>query len=97
MVAFLLGGLAIVILGALNGVHRGRYQVGSFDELIVVGQTFLVSGSIVLIVNQLFEPRLVPLSATLGAPFVGLVLGLMPRLILRSRRDRAMSPMRTHV
>ena len=92
VVAFLLGGLAIVILGALNGVHRGRYQVGSFDELIVVGQTYLVSGSILLIVNQLSEPRLVPLSATLAAPFVGLVVGLMPRLILRSRRDRAMSP-----
>ena len=68
VVAFLLGGLAIVILGALNGVHRGRYQVGSFDELTVVGQTYLVSGSILLIVNQLSEPRLVPLSATLAAP-----------------------------
>ena len=86
------GAVAILVLGAMTSVHRGRYQVGSFDEVVAVGQTFVVSGSVVLVVNQLFDPRLVPFSATLISPFVGLVLGLLPRLIIRLSREGAMSP-----
>jgi FlaA1/EpsC-like NDP-sugar epimerase len=88
----LIGGAALLVFGALNGLHRGRYQVGSYEEVIAVTQSFLVTGLLLVVVNQLFDPRLVPMSAALLSPPLGIVLALMPRLLLRWNRDGAMAP-----
>ena len=81
-----------MVFGVANGLHRGRYVVGSFDEVTAIGTMFAFTGAAVVLLNTLFNPRLIPLSSSLVAGFVALLLALAPRYAIRRSRESTVGP-----
>jgi FlaA1/EpsC-like NDP-sugar epimerase len=85
----LIAAAAVVTTGAITGLHRGRYVVGSFDEVTAVGTAFVPPAVVVILVNAMFIPGLIPLSSALASPTVALLLALAPRYAVRRSREGA--------
>ena len=78
-----------LLVGWWRGLYNGRWQFGSFEEVAGVGQTVVVSGAIIAIVNRfVLDPRLVPVSVTLVAAMVAFVGMAAARYIWRLAIDR---------
>ncbi len=65
--------VALVVAGLLNGLYRQRWRFGSLDEIGAVVRTALVTGLTVTLVSQIPSPKILPLSVSVSAGFVGLV------------------------
>ena len=84
---------AIALVGGeVTGLHRGRYIIGSFDEVSAVITVFAASTIAMVLANALFYPRLIPLSSAMVSGVVALVLAFAPRWALRRSRERSLGP-----
>ena len=84
--------VTVLAIGALSGLHRGRYIVGSIEEIVAVISAFAATGAVVNVANLLFAPRLVPLSASVGAVAFALVIALLPRIWFGYALDHTRAP-----
>ena len=87
LVLALFAAVTILVLGGTNGLHRGRYIVGSFDEVTAVCATFAPIAVATVLLNALFSPRLIPLSSSFVAGEGALLLSLVPRYAVRRSRE----------
>jgi FlaA1/EpsC-like NDP-sugar epimerase len=88
----LLAGSIAVLLGYINGLHRGRYIVGSFDEVSAIVATFVPTAAAMVLAGLLLSTPLIPLWSAFVAGPVAMVLALIPRYALRRSRDAALGP-----
>lgn len=94
----MLVGMAIVgvtysILSAALRLHRGRYAVGSSDELAALAVAVGASGLAVLLVDVAAgSPRLLPLSVPPVGVTLSFVMMMAFRLALRVQREGALRP-----
>ena len=78
------------VAGLICGLYTGRARFGSFDEVVSMVRSVVVTASVLLLVNFMAEPRLVPKSV----PVIGGVMALSSlagirycwRLVLERRR-----------
>jgi FlaA1/EpsC-like NDP-sugar epimerase len=84
--------LAVAVAGTLTGLHRGRFIVGSSEELVALVRLYAIVTGVATVISLLFGPRLVPLSASLGSFAPAFALGSLPRIALGLSTERAMAP-----
>jgi len=81
------------ISGYAFGLYRGRWRFGSFDEIQALAQAVALTTVLVVGLNfALARERSIPLSASLAAGPVALVLMAGARYAWRLRIDRQMRP-----
>ena len=86
---------AQVAAGLLFGMYRGRWQFGSFDEVLALGQGVLLSATAAFVANVFFDPLLLPRSVPVGAGVVALVLMFAGRYAWRLANERRRRPTAT--
>jgi FlaA1/EpsC-like NDP-sugar epimerase len=86
---------AQAVLGVRHGLYTGRWRTGSFDEISGLG---LVVGSttVCIVAVDVLGPRLVPLSAALGAGAFALLIQSAYRYVMRWFRERTLRPSADH-
>jgi FlaA1/EpsC-like NDP-sugar epimerase len=92
---FVLAGAAallVVALGLMNGIHRGRYIVGSSDEVRALVVANATIGGVLILGNLLLHRQLAPVTATLSAPLFATIVALCPRVLYRFAYDEARAP-----
>ena len=80
------------LVGTVAHTYRGRFPLGSVDEVINLALVMFVVGLVVLGVDLLPGTPLVPRSVPLSAALVALVLAAGMRLAVRRVRERAERP-----
>jgi FlaA1/EpsC-like NDP-sugar epimerase len=82
-------------LGVRHGLYTGRWRTGSFDEMSGLG---LVVGSttVCIVAVDVLGPRLVPLSAALGAGAFALLIQSSFRYAMRWVHERRLRPSADH-
>lgn len=85
--AAVVAGVVVLLVGSLNGLHRGRYVIASFDETTAMALVFAPAAVAVVIANAVASPALLPRSSALSAGPVALVLAFVPRYIVRQSHD----------
>ncbi len=86
-------GIAVAIgthltMGTVFWIYDGRYRVGTRDEAVALGKTFILTIAIVQVISLLFEPnRLLPASVTIAAGLGAFVLSAGARLVWRSLHE----------
>lgn len=83
--------LLLVVVGYLTKFYRGRFRVGSFDEVAGLAGQFAVVGFSTALLFTLFDPTL-PRSIPVLVPPIALVLSAAGRWLFRSHRDRHAAP-----
>jgi FlaA1/EpsC-like NDP-sugar epimerase len=73
-------------------LYRGRYALGSFEDVRAVAVSALATASILLVMDLSMPVRLVPASAPLVGGALALVLMLAVRYAHRLRRERRLRP-----
>ncbi len=81
----------LVVVGYLTKFYRGRFRVGSFDEVAGLAGQFAVVGFSTALLFTLFDPTL-PRSIPVLVPPIALVLSAAGRWLFRSHRDRHAAP-----
>ncbi len=76
--------------GTAGGNYRGRWQLGSFEEVLALCVTVGATGSLVVVIDAVH--RFVPLSSAISAPLVVLVGACGVRWTWRFRMDRRRRP-----
>lgn len=88
-------GLAVVAqvsVGWATSLYRVRWRVGSFEQMVTLAGTTLLTATIVAGVSLAGSPHLLPASATIGAGALAIVFGGAVRLIWRLNRERKLRP-----
>jgi FlaA1/EpsC-like NDP-sugar epimerase len=85
-------GLLIVAIGAINGIHRGRYIVGSVDEVRAIVFANATIGGLLIVGNLIVDRHLAPFTATVSAPLFATIVALTPRVLYRFAYDEARAP-----
>lgn len=83
--------LLLVVVGYLTKFYRGRFRVGSFDEVAGLAGQFAVVGFSTALLFTLFDPTL-PRSIPVLVPPIALVLSAAGRWLFRTFRDRNGTP-----
>ena len=86
--------VACHLVGAwITGLYAGRSRAGSFDEVAALARTVAITTPLVFAIDLIAsDPRMVPLSAPVGAGFGAFVLMGAIRYLARATRDRARRP-----
>jgi FlaA1/EpsC-like NDP-sugar epimerase len=85
--------LTQVVAGLGYGLYIGRWRYGSFEEVAGLAKAVAVTVVALLLIDGFtVEPRMVPLSASLIAGFIALVLMGAVRYSLRLARERRKRP-----
>lgn len=77
-----------LILGGLVGPYAVGHSRGSFEEILDLTKTALITGVVGLVVNVLLPTQFVPRSVPVTAALVAVVAMLAARTVLRTRRAR---------
>lgn len=77
-----------LILGGLVGPYAVGHSRGSFEEILDLTKTALITGVVGLVVNVLPPTQFVPRSVPVTAALVAVVAMLAARTVLRTRRAR---------
>jgi FlaA1/EpsC-like NDP-sugar epimerase len=86
-------GLTFAAVSYTLRLHRGRYAVGSADEIKVLAGSVALSAAMLFALDLLAgTPRPLPLSVPLLGGVISFVLMLGFRLVLRSQREGALRP-----
>jgi FlaA1/EpsC-like NDP-sugar epimerase len=80
------------IIGTVAHTYRGRFLLGSVDEVINLSLVMFTVGLLVLSADFVSDPVLVPRSVPLSAALVALVVAAAMRLTVRRVRERADRP-----
>src|SRR5664280_1558560 len=95
----LIAPLAVAIhiaAGLLLRLYRGKYRVGSFEEVTGVVAAAAIAGLLVLTVDVLGAPHPLPASVPLGAGAAAVMSMLGFRYVWRTRIDRRRRPRAEH-
>jgi FlaA1/EpsC-like NDP-sugar epimerase len=87
--------LAVVLHAATGHAHhlyRGRYPIGSFEEVRAVASTVVTTAALLVVLDALPSHRLVPLDEPVLGAAVALVLMLTVRYVWRLRVARRQRP-----
>ncbi|CAN5876536.1 nucleoside-diphosphate sugar epimerase/dehydratase [soil metagenome] len=77
-----------LVLGWLVRLHQGRHDVGSFEEILLLGGVVFSTGFTVTIVNAVVPDQWVPRTVPVVATFLALVPQAWGRAIWRRLRER---------
>ncbi len=77
-----------LVLGRLVRLHQGRHDVGSFEEILLLGGVVFSTGLTVTIVNAIIPNQWVPRTVPVVATFLALVLQAWGRAVWRRLRER---------
>jgi FlaA1/EpsC-like NDP-sugar epimerase len=88
----LVASILTLLLGSATGLYRGRYVVGSFDEVTAVAASFVPAAVAIVLVNSLVSPTLIPGGAVPTAGAIAILVALVPRYALRRSRDQGLGP-----
>ena len=80
------------IVGTLFWIYRGRYRIGSKEESLVVGLTFLISGGTLCSISLIRNSHLIPLSVAIAGTISALVLAISGRIVIRTIHESARRP-----
>ncbi len=80
------------VIGLMFGLYRGRWRVGSFDEVAALARTAALTTAVVFLGNLLFRERLIPISVALGGGAMALVGTLAGRYGWRLLLERFRRP-----
>ena len=76
-----------------HGPVRGPFAAGSFDEVAALARSVVITTALIFTIDLLASrPRMVPLSAPVGAAFGAFVLMGAIRYVARANDDRARRP-----
>jgi FlaA1/EpsC-like NDP-sugar epimerase len=84
--------LLMVAIGALFGLHRGRFVVGSVDEAVALVRCNAVITVVLIGGNLAVDRHLAPFTATISAPLFATFLAFAPRMLYRFVYDDTRSP-----
>ena len=77
----------------ITGLYAGRSRVGSFDEVAALARSVVITTALIFAIDLVAShPRMVPLSAPVGAAFGAFVLMGAIRYVARANDDRARRP-----
>jgi len=91
-IAVVVAGVLQLITGLASGLYRGRFRFGSFDEVLHLVRTVLVTFAALAVINQVPPRHLVPLSVALMGSLLALLLMAGVRYIWRLILDRSLRP-----
>ncbi|MGH9063305.1 MAG: polysaccharide biosynthesis protein, partial [Acidimicrobiales bacterium] len=80
-----------LVLGLASGLYRGRWRFASFEHVAAVGQIGFLT-TVVLVVANLLDGRLVPESVPLFGGVAALVLMMAGRYLARTESERRRRP-----
>lgn len=83
--------IALIVVGYLTKFYRGRFRVGSFDEVTGLAGQFASVGFLTALIFTLLDPVL-PRSIPVLVPPIALVCAAAGRWLFRSHRDRHAAP-----
>ncbi|HEX7462858.1 MAG TPA: hypothetical protein VF317_11865, partial [Dermatophilaceae bacterium] len=95
----LIAPLAVAIqiaAGLLLRLYRGKYRVGSFEEVTGIAAAAAIAGLLVLTVDVLGAPHPLPASVPLAAGAAAVMSMLGFRYVWRTRIDRRRRPRAEH-
>jgi FlaA1/EpsC-like NDP-sugar epimerase len=81
-----------LVVGLAAGQYRGRWRYGSFEEVAALVRTVAVVTVLVAVVNRLFLPERIPVSATVGAGLIAILIHSGARYTWRLVLERRMRP-----
>lgn len=81
-----------LVVGLAAGQYRGRWRYGSFEEVAALVRTVAVVTVLVAVVNRFLLPDRIPVSATVGAGLVALLIHSGARYTWRLVLERRMRP-----
>ena len=84
--------LVQLLVGFASGQYRGRWRYGSFEEVATLARTVAVVTVLVALVNRLVLVDRIPVSATLLAGFMALLIHAGARYTWRLVLERRMRP-----
>jgi len=80
------------LFGTLTGLYRRRWRFGSFDEVVALSSTTLLTGITLTLVNAAGDPSLLPVSIPPMAMFLTMCGTVAARSAWRLARARAKRP-----
>lgn len=88
-----IAGVIQLAFGGWLGLYDGRHRQGSFEEAVAVGKSVAFTTPVLFAVDALAsDPRMVPLTATLGGAVIAFALMCATRWASRLRRERRARP-----
>ena len=81
-----------IVAGSAAGLYLGRWRFGSFDETAALVRTVLLATLAVAVLNRFVLEHLVPVSATLAAGAIALLIMAGARYTWRLVLERRMRP-----
>ena len=79
-------------IGTLTWIYRGRYRLGSKEEALMLGTTFVVTGVTLTIISLLKRPHLIPISVGVASTASALVFGISGRILIRIVHESTRRP-----
>ncbi len=92
MVAVVIAGVLQLITGLASGLYRGRFRFGSFDEVLHLVRTVLVTFAGLAVINQILPRHLVPLSVAIMGALLALLMMAGVRYVWRLILDHNLRP-----
>jgi FlaA1/EpsC-like NDP-sugar epimerase len=81
-----------LVVGLAAGQYRGRWRYGSFEEVAALVRTVAVVTTLVAVVNRFLLASRVPMSATIGAGLIAILIHCGARYTWRLVLERRMRP-----
>lgn len=88
-------GIAVSVhfsVGTLFWIYRGRYRIGSKEESIAVGATFLISGTFLILISNLGRYHLLPISTAVASSLASTAISISGRMMMRTIHESARRP-----
>jgi len=85
--------VALLAVGWPLHLYRNRYVVGTFDEVLILGFTWVLSGAIASVVNAVLSSQQVPTSIIAMAMMLAGTWMVMSRVIWRLYRTAGSFPL----
>jgi FlaA1/EpsC-like NDP-sugar epimerase len=92
LAAIAVAGLLQAVSGLASGLYVGRYRFGSFDEVLHLVRSVMVTLAGLALANQFLPRHLVPLSVTVVGALIALTLMSAVRYLWRLALERSLRP-----